>query len=1153
MKWTPEQQSAISHRRGSLLLSAAAGSGKTAVVTQRAVDMIVRDGVDVSRLLLMTFTDAAAAEMRSRISRELAGAGGKARREQLAMLPEADISTMHAYCAKLLRRHYAAVGIDPAFTILGDESGALSAQAARQAVDAGFERGDPDFLLLAKTLGGRGGKNLEKLILDLYEQLRSRPDYMQSLAAWVEEYGLDEQGIKSCPWMRVMLDDAAARLESALAYICLAETYAEEPGGPAMYLDVLKRDADTLRDLAEACGSGYDALCNALGGVSFDRLSGRGECDAALKERVKDLRDKAKGIVKKLAGSKAFSGLANIRRAHTAMLPAMRALYGVMTDFEARYDMLKAKAKALDYSDLLHLALRALSDDDAAAAERARYDYVFVDEYQDTNLLQETLISRISRPDNLFCVGDVKQSIYAFRQAEPEIFTARMQACGHGGGGSMIHLNRNFRSSPAVIDTVNFVFGNIMSRSLGGVDYNSDQRLYPGAPRPETEPEHAKAQLVIIHGEPDDAEDTPVQREAALIGQKIRRMMGGTVFDGKQGTYRPMQYSDICILARSLTPIVRPVRRILEQMDIPVAPVQNEGYFKELEVIQALDILTCIDNRHRDVSLISAMRSPAFSFSMDELLRIRRAYPGRDISFFGAADRYAQQKGDELASRLKAFLETLLDLRDRARFMPLRDFLWHVFDGTSFYDAVGALPGGPHRQANLRLLMDKAHEYSRVPGASLHGYLQYIRSLNESGREISAPAPAGDENAVKLMTIHKSKGLEFPVVFVMSLGKRANTASRNPAMEMYRTLAPGVRHYMPETRKRADTLARAAVRTMADRDVYSEEIRLLYVAMTRAKESLTLVGTFKKDIADEIESFAAPLSPALLADMDGCYLRWLCACAIRNSACGNLRALSASPPPAEAFVPGFSAEFVEAAGIAVDRQARRHAVETAIERALKTPPAAAFDWQYPHPAMVPSKTSATALVKGAAPGRPASPDRVRIPAAGGGFFTAAERGTITHTVLQHLPLAADDAKIAEVIDSLCQRRLLPEGGREAVNVRWIKAFLRSEPAEQARRSPEVRRETPFVVRVPANRVYDTDSDETVLVQGIIDLCYRTEGGWVLIDYKTNRLDTKTDAALILMHYRPQLEIYRYALEKITAIPVIRAGLFLLSRGETVWL
>ena len=1013
--WTPEQELAITARGGNLLVSAAAGSGKTAVLVERVIRLVLGPAglaetgpagvVDVDRLLVVTFTEAAASEMRDRLatvlrerlrSAENAGPATTASRlrRQSALLGRASISTLHAFCLSVCRRHFHRLGLDPAFDVLSEEEASLLQTEVLEAVfEEGYERADEGFARLVDAYGSdRGDEPLRETVLRLYRFSRSHPD---------PEGWLDRSALAFTPPPGARLTDPAigfgrrviAEIESALLgateNIRQAEDLARLPRGPEGYIPVLAEDADRLTLAARRCRGGeWPDIVSALAEVgSFPRLpAARAErTDAAVKDAVQSARARAKkavgGLVSAYGGRTEEDLLGELR----GLAGPVRALVALVAGFNLAYRHAKDERATLDFGDLEHFCLQALRGAEAVGELRERYTAVLVDEYQDTNAVQEAVLSLVSRGDNLFLVGDVKQSIYRFRLAEPSLFQAKSrdylpwrpgEAAGSTAAGRLLHLPHNFRSRRPIVDAVNFIFGQVMRKDAAEIDYGPDAELVYGANLPEPPGGDPAVELHLVEAKPDartvpaDAGDdtevgadasgndgdgasgsnedgasggpppglpTPddlevVQREAVLIAARIQEMVKGSsplpVWDKGRRIYRPAGYGDVAVLMRATTGLANLVVETFSGLGIPAYAALSTGYFAAAEVETALSLLRLIDNPRQDIPLAAILRSSIVGLDSDDLARVRLACrPGEFYdAVLAAAGRGGEPAGPgrpipppvsaELPGRLLAFLGRLDTWRDAARRGPLSELVWRLYGETGLYAYVGGLPGGPQRQANLRTLHDRARLFDQFSRQGLCRFLRFVDRLRESEGDLGPPPPLGEgENAVRVMSIHRSKGLEFPIVFLAHLGKRINLTDARGDLVCHRHLGLGPVVADIARRLKYPSLASRAVSRENLAETVAEEIRCLYVAMTRARDALVLIGS-RRNLPDGLAEWCLPgasqaggcLSPARIAAATT-YLDWIVPAVASHPAALELKRLAgfagdedqAAPNPAEVF------------------------------------------------------------------------------------------------------------------------------------------------------------------------------------------------------------------------------------------------------------
>ena len=1178
---TEEQQAAVDNRGGGLLVSAAAGSGKTRVLVERLLAR-VEEGADVDRFLVITYTKAAAAELRSRIVQELSDrlalrpTDGHLRR-QATLVYKAGISTIHAFCAQLLRECGHLLDLDPDFRLCDEgEAGILMLRALNDVLDRRYESMEADFAQLVDTMSaGRDDARLVQIVLDIRGRVQAHPNP----AAWLEEqertFALE--GISDpvqTPWGKLLLADAAGQAAYWRRRMEEARDLCERDANLlANYGDSVAQTAQALQQFVEAASQGWDAA-RALLPIPFPTV-GRKKMvdDPAAVERVKVIRSACKKRLEKLEDWFADSGddlLADLRTVY----PAMRGLFALVRDFEEAYAAEKARRGLVDFSDLEHMAVRLLVGEDGQPTELARqwstrYDEIMVDEYQDTNEVQNAIFSALSRDGtNLFMVGDVKQSIYRFRLADPTIFLGKYRSfkpyteAGEGEERRVI-LSRNFRSRPEVLEGCNDLFRAVMSVPFGEMEYSDDQALYPGAP---FQPDSTYCvELDALDGDIDGEEGAEkVSRdllEARFAAHRIRDLLDQNfpVSDGEGGT-RPVRPSDIVILLRSPNTVLRHYARALGERDILWEAEGGGDFFGSTEISVALSLLQIVDNPRQDVPLISVLRSPVYGFSADRLAQIRAASP--DTDFYAAL---AADDGEDS----KAFLAELDDLRFGSGDMSSHQLLWHIYDRTNLLGIFGAMEEGETRQGNLLALAELARQFEGAGHKGLFRFLTYLTRLRENGNTLTPPTPGRTGGGVRIMSIHKSKGLEFPVVLLCGLARRLNREDMSRPILFHPKLGVGPKGLDVERGIEYPTLARMAVARQLEREMMAEELRLLYVAMTRAKEKLILSVALTgggKDLEKLAGDAGDPVDPQVLLACQSVgqwvLLHALCrpeAGALRRAAGQDVAVLDTS------FGPAWDIRFVDGTPLAQMPPHRWTAPQREQEEEEGGEDLTdLLRWTYPHEAEVaiPSKLTATQL-KGRAldeeaaeeaprPARPLSFGRPRFAAEEMGL-TAAQQGTALHQVLQYIDFERSEtvegvrAEIARLVE---QQYITPQQG-EAVDPAPIAAFFRSDLGQELLSSVSLRREFKFSILEPASRYYPQEGEgEQVLFQGVVDCYYETLEGITVVDFKTDRV-TKRTVAERAEHYRPQLEAYSRALAEITGKQVIRRVLWFFALNQSV--
>ncbi|GAA4713650.1 helicase-exonuclease AddAB subunit AddA [Brevibacillus fulvus] len=1257
-RWTAEQWQAITRQGGNLLVAAAAGSGKTSVLVERIIRKITdpTEPIGVDQLLVVTFTNAAAAEMRHRIGEALNKALESAPRSahlrrQLALLPRATITTLHSFCLALLRQYYYYLELDPDFRIADQLEIELLRQDVLEDLLEQWYDHDPEFQQLADIMvEGQDDSSLLGLILRLYDFAHSHPApyrWMEQAVAMFEE----DQPLSARKWTRGLLQTIRLELQTAETAIGNAIRLAGEVDGPAVYLPLLEQEKESISRARLACEAGWEAIEQAVRQISFQRLPAAKEADPLVKEQVQSLRGLAKDRVKKLQDEFFAVSSSDYLRDLQKMAPYLKTLTRLVQSFAEAYQREKRARSLVDFSDLEHFALKLLlapqaedGDDvqmqpsDIARQLREQFAEVLIDEYQDINLVQETILQMVSRdasngPANRFMVGDVKQSIYRFRLAEPKLFLEKYNTYRHPVDeaaaipGTRIDLAANFRSRREVVDAVNYLFRQIMSPGVGELSYDPAAELICRADYPAADADSMRVEVHLIDrhnaaagghmSEAEETEDEPAggeaaqlleeasaaQLEARLIAQRIRRWMEPgsgeqplLVFDKKTGGMRPLAYRDIVILLRATSGWGETMMEELRAAGIPVYAEQSGGYFSATEIEVMLSLLRVIDNPLQDIPLAAVLRSPLVRLKEEQLAQIRIHYPSG--SFAQAVLQYAAEQRDEEEEwqrRLRRFLRQVDEWRTIARQSSLAGLLSQIYRQTGYLDYVATLENGQQRQANLRALYDRARQYEAASYRGLFRFLRLIDRLQQAGDDLGEARTVGEgEDVVRMMTIHKSKGLEFPVVFVAGLGKRFNTIDLNSPFLLHKDLGFGPQVIDPDMRLRYPSFAAMAIKQQLHRELLAEEMRVLYVALTRAREKLVLVGS-AKNLAKSVEAWSNFSSAEqVLADEDLIQakglLDWIGRALLRHPAAEQLRRYGMSETEEARQVPQLHDPSCWSFCFYQADQLSSQTAETGVEQTLLTRiihreqieqrPAdpvwrreieRRLSWTDPlsHSAKIAAKWSVSdlkqsAVASGTAGKLPRLIESPRfITGAKEHRYTRAEVGTIMHTVLQQLDLRQelDTANLREQLSGLVLRQYLTEEEAAQVDLEQLGAFFASPLGQRVKQAKRIYRELPFTLALPAREVMapagseKADADEPIIVQGVIDcLLEEADGRLTLLDFKTDWVgDESPDAAAAVLtrRYAEQIRYYVRAVERIWKRNVAESYLYSLTGGIAI--
>lgn len=1183
-KLTNEQQSAVDSRERSLLVSAAAGSGKTKVLVERLFSYVEREGANLDDFLIITYTRAAASELRGKIAKALTermerDPGNYHLRQQMLRVYRADIKTVDAFCTSLLRENCHLLGEDarghalrPDFRVLDEnEAEVLRGRVLARTLEDFYDHLTSGGTLLADTLGaGRDDSALEQLVLELHAKLQAQPYEDKWLDAQRAFWRAVPEKIEETPYGKILLNEVGRKarhckslLQRAAQEMC-ANDALNQKYAPA-FLDASYQ----LEVLEGKIAQGWDAARGVT--IAFPRLAAVKDSDGGeMKARMKGLWDNCKETVKGFAELFAASSDEAVEDLRT-MAPAMLALIDLTADFSRRYNEEKRRRNAADFSDQEHEAIRLLVAENGEPTELAalvstRYREIMVDEYQDTNEVQNRIFDAISRKgENLFTVGDVKQSIYRFRLADPRIFLQHYNtwpplAAADEHESAKLLLSRNFRSRREVLEATNFVFRNVLSREMGELDYGEDEMLRPGASYAESTVCGAEFHLLDLPTQTGEHRVRASEAEAAFVADYIRNMLSSKfpVQDEKTRELRPVREEDIVILMRSPSTRLLDYRRALESRGIRCAADAGEDFFASMEIAVLFSFLQVIDNPRQDVPLIAVLRSPLFGFVPDELAALRSQQ--RTGDFYDAL--LLSEDGHS-----KAFLAVLRSLRDSAAHLSVRELLSEIYRKCNVLGIFGAMHRGAERKENLLAFLELSEDFARTGRQGLFDFVRTLREQLASG-EAAAMQTTHASSGVRIMSIHKSKGLEFPVVILSDLARRFSNMDFQSSVLVHPQLGLGPVCVDARRHIQYPTIARQALERTLRREAKAEELRVLYVAMTRAKEKLVMVHTQANAggrVADLIALSDCPVLPEAV-DSGKCMGDWIMLPLLQRSEAGALRAFAGQNSEGRFFTEETPWTVCVHDGLqfaAPAQQSDAAAEERAPQREELPADFAALSYRYPYAEQTafPAKLTATQL-KGRAIDEEISenttlPPRLRNLCkpkflAGKTALTGAERGTALHLVMQDLDFFCEpnEQSVRAQIEAMRAQRKLTDEQAKAADVHAIVRFLWSDLAARIRKSEEVEREYRFSLLRPVRDFSSLDADDSVLLQGVVDCFFEEDGELVVVDFKTDhvsraQLDERAE------HYRPQLEAYSMALTRVMGKKVKEKVLYFFSAGEEV--
>ena len=1210
VNWTKEQEQVIRLRNRNILVSAAAGSGKTAVLVQRILEKVMdpRNPVDIDRLLIMTFTRAAAGEMRERIANALEDAlyrnpDNEHLQRQTTLIHTAQITTIDGFCAYVIRNYFHLIGLDPGYRT-GEEGELklLKEDVMKELLEAYYARGEEKFKYFIECYAsGKSDEGIKELIYSLYNASMSNPYPDEWLEKCIDSYrNTDLEEIKTSEWMNLLW-------ENVLEDICQAENLVEEarelcniPGGPYLYEEALESDLLLIREAKEKVEAGdFDGIRALLGNPSFARLSAKKPkepVDDTLKEQVKGLRESAKGILKDI-GSRYFT----LKEEELPLLLAscrepVEMLVELTREFIRLYGEKKREKNILDFTDMEHFALEILTGQEgkspAARELSLKYDEVMVDEYQDSNLVQEMITNCVSGwadgRKNIFMVGDVKQSIYRFRLARPELFMEKYKKYSLTDSDEQrIDLHKNFRSRSQVLDCANYIFRQIMGEGLGGIAYDDAAALYPGAQFPEGSKEaFLSTEVLLVEKDAEELEDLMDGRdarelEALAISHRIKEIVGKErILDKETKEYRPVRYGDIVILLRSASGWSETFTEVLSAHGIPVYAASKTGYFSALEVVTILNYLQICDNPLQDIPMTGVLRSPIVGCTTQELAILRETFPEGMIyeSVLGYLEKYkgTSEEAHALYQKLHTFISLLNELRNLAVYTPVHELILEILRRTGYGNYAKALPNGAQRSANLAMLVEKAMDYEKTSYRGLFNFVRYIEHLQKYEVDYGEVNLSGaGEGSVEIMTIHKSKGLEFPVVILAGMGKQFNFQDLNARLLIHPEYGLGADAILPDKRMIVSTLNKQVIRRKLLEESLGEEIRVLYVALTRAKEKLITIGTIsnlEKEMMylsrfREKEDELLPVETRLKAKN---YWDYVLPALSRHRCMDDLYRGFGLLPPSDNSLYHDQAEFEVkriTARMLADAEVAEQAFdqmedsvlefwdcEKVIDQQIRQELEKRFGFVYPYESRrdIPVKVSVSDLKKRSYHEEtdfeeavyfepdivPLIPRFVEEKKEEGDGFTGSARGTAYHRVMECVEYNKTDSteQLEEQLNSLVQNKKMSAAEAECVRISDIRAFVECDLGQRMKKAAvegRLFREQPFVISRSAAEIEETwDPQERVLVQGIIDAYFLEEDEIILVDYKTDRV-RRNEEQMLIDRYHTQLEDYAQALQRMT--------------------
>lgn len=1215
VKWTNEQLQAIQEKDSNILVAAAAGSGKTAVLVERIIHKIIDEQMDIDKILVVTFTNAAASEMRERILEAIykkleENPENVHLQRQIILLNKASICTIHSFCLDVIHNHFYEIDLPSNFKIADTaEIDLLKQEVLDDLFEQKYTENDKDFIeLLENYTNYRGDEALQELVLKIYKFIQSSPFPLKWLQEKLELLKIEDKDISQTIWGKLIIQAVEDDIQESIMQLeTVKSKMALYPEMTKFYQKICE-DLIILKDLQNY--NSWDELYIKLLNFNFSKWPVDKKVTNDLKEDSKEIRDKVKKHIKEKTAKLLSCSQEQAVKDLKIITPILEKLANLVTEFTKNFAEKKKEKNCIDFNDIEHFALKILLDEnnnptEVAKKYKEKFEEIAIDEYQDSNLVQEAILTSISKGNNIFMVGDVKQSIYKFRQARPELFLQKYDEYKNKEEKTQednlkIQLFRNFRSRQNILNITNLVFESIMSKELGDINYNENEYLNYGANYPE--PEEIKnyagiAELDIIdlkedesitafEGEEDEEEQEKVEDdvlEAKFVANKIQELLNSDymVFDKKQG-YRKIRPKDIVILLRATSNLSPIYEKELSDLELPVFSDTSGTYLDTVEIQTILSVLKIIDNPLQDIPLVVVLRSSICNFTDNDLITIRLT--DRNCNFYEALIKTRIICDGDLKDKIESFLEKLEKWKSISQYMPLDEFIWQIYLDTGYYQYVGLLPNGAMRQANLKTLFEKAKQYEKASFKGLFNFIQFIDKLKKQNGDLASAKLIGEnEDVIRIMSIHKSKGLEFPVVFLCNSHKKFNMQDLNDNILLHQDIGFGPT-IMDATRKiKYSSIAKDAIKLKMKQETLSEEQRILYVALTRAKEKLYITGRskdFTKYVQDKnkvlemYESENIKLDAKLMKKANS-YLDWIMYVYLFNQGrtiilkgesyklsdiitlnVSNKKDLLKTLAKEEVVE---QIDLKEKIGQILKNKSDEENKKS--EQALKE----LLEWKYDYivDTTLPTKSSVTKIKQ----------EKIKLEEMLKGIeseeveykksytpkfmqedkkISSAEKGTLVHLCIQRLDERKDyELKdIQNMILNLVEKEIITKNEADAIDVNLIYQYTKSQLFEELRQAKEVHKEQPFYINIPAKDVVSEaeNSKKNILVQGIIDLYYIDKNdNLVLIDFKTDYISNESNAKeKILEKYKVQLEIYKTALEQALGRKVNKTAICLVK-------
>ena len=1140
------------------------------MLVERVLNKIINEKIDIDKLLIVTFTNAAASEMRQRILEAIyerieEDPDNDDLQRQIILLNKANISTIHSFCLEVIKNYFYEIDIASNFRI-GDTSEIelLKQETLEDLFETLYEQEKEEFIQLVNVYGGyRDDETLKELIIKIYNYSQSMPFPEEWINEAIEKFNLKDEinsDFSNTLWGKVLVDYSKDEIASCINELENLNNKLQNELDLEKYYSVIISDIYNLKSLLKEKNT-WDDIYTNLYNIKFETWPRQAKTDCELKTKAKEIRDNIKDRIKNLQKKIFIYSSKEANEDIYSMYKTLKNLGNIIIGFSKKYQENKKEKNIIDFNDIEHFALQILVKKnengeyvptDIANIYKEKFAEIAVDEYQDSNLVQEYILTTISNNNNIFMVGDVKQSIYKFRQARPELFLEKYDSytlakdeeniCKND---TKIQLFQNFRSRTNILNITNIIFSSIMSKKIGDIEYDEKEYLNYGAKYAEPSEDVSvagKVELDIIdlaeneEMDEENAQDTQIlekdEIEAKFVANRIKKLIDSNyyIYDKRQG-YRKVTYKDIVILLRTTSNIAQIYEKELNNLELPVFSDTSSNYFETEEIQVILAVLKIIDNPNSDIPLVTVLRSPIGGFTDNELVEIRLA--SKDTSYYEALCTIKNDsENSTLKEKVVTFLEMLYKWQQKQEYLSLDELIWYIYDSTNYYDIINSNPNGEIKTANLKLLFEKAKDYEKASFKGLYNFINYIDKISKSSGDIGSAKLIGEnENVIRIMSIHKSKGLEFPVVFLCGTEKQFNVQDLNESILLHQDMGFGPKVIDYERKIEYNTLAKEAIRIKSLNELLSEEMRLLYVALTRAKEKLIITGC-DKNLEKSLKTKENMLPAVEKSKVNTVgirkaksYLDWLelvyikCKDKLQNILDVNLYNKNTLTEEVKEEISENKQESYFLANIKEDKIKEIDSI---------------LNWKYNYleSTKIEGKASVTEITKGKKDGLLEITTKPKF-LSDNDKLSKSEIGTLMHLIIQKLDFKTRYTKelIEDLINKLIASKIITKNQYEYVDIEKILKFTKSDIYVDLQNAKEIHKEKPFYLYVSADEIYKNGIDEKVLVQGIIDLYYINEkGNIVLVDYKTDYVANNNEKELI-DKYKGQLNIYKRALEQ----------------------